>query len=129
MIDIDKKDRQRIVNGIEYLVAHGDNGTVEKMMKVCDITFAEYRVICDLAMPAIREHSDVFTNKYRAGYYKGCLTRKLEEAQMVLNKYRKEGKIDESDLLVLAERDGERFVPAGSEDNDGEEGHPEEWAV
>lgn len=39
MIEIDRKDRQRIVRAIEYMVEHGDNKTVDDMLKQCSITF------------------------------------------------------------------------------------------
>ena len=45
MIDIDIKDRKRIVKAIEYLIEHGDNRTVGDMLKQCGITFEEYYML------------------------------------------------------------------------------------
>ena len=129
MIEIDRKDRQRIVRAIEYLVEHGDNKTVDDMLKQCGITFEEYRVICDIAMPAIRQHADVIIHKHRAAFYKGRYNRKLKAAEELLKKYQEEGTIDERDLHLLAAGEREDFVSASYQGDDGEEGHPEEWAI
>jgi len=129
VIDIDIKDRKRIVKAIEYLIEHGDNRTVGDMLKQCGITFEEYRAICDIAMPAIRQHADVIIHKHRAAFYKGRYNRKLKAAEELLKKYQEEGKIDESDLHLLAAGEREDFVSASYQGDDGEEGHPEEWAI
>ena len=129
MIEIDRKDRQRIVRAIEYLVEHGDNKTVDDMLKQCGITFKEYRAICDIAMPAIRQHADVIIHKHRAAFYKGRYNRKLKAAEELLKKYQEEGTIDERDLHLLAAGDREDFISASYQGDDGEEGHPEEWAI
>jgi len=129
MIEIDRKDRQRIVRAIEYMVEHGDNKTVGDMLKQCGITFEEYRAICDIAMPAIRQHADVIIHKHRAAFYKRRYHRKLKEAEELLKKYQEGGTIDESDLHLLAAGEREDFVSASYQGDDGEEGHPEEWAV
>ena len=102
MIEINRKDRQRIVRAIEYLVEHGDNKTVDDMLKQCGITFEEYRAICDIAMPTIRQHADVIIHKHRAAFYKGRYHRKLKAAEELLKKYQEEGTINESDLHLLA---------------------------
>jgi hypothetical protein len=129
MIDISNHDRKRIVRAIEYLVEHGDNRTVEMLCDECGVTFGEYRVICDIAMPAIRQHADVIIHKHRAAFYKGRYNRKLKEAEMLLKKYQDGGTIDESDLHLLAAGEREDFVSASYQGDDGEEGHPEEWAI
>ena len=129
MIDIDIKDRQRIVRVIEYLVEHGDNRTVERLCKECGVTFQEYRVICDIAMPAIRQHADVIIHKHRAAFYKGRYHRKLDAAEKILKKYQEEGTIDECDLHLLAAGEREDFISTSYQGDDGEEGHPEEWAI
>ena len=129
MIDIDIKDRQRIVRVVEYLVEHGDNRTVERLCNECGVTFGEYRVICDIAMPAIRQHADVIIHKHRAAFYKGRYYRKLNAAEELLKKYQDGGKIDESDLHLLAAGEREDFVSASYQGDDGEEEHPEEWAI
>ena len=129
MIDISSRDRKRIVYTIEYLIAHGDSVTVNQMLKDCRITAKEYRVICDIAMPALRQHAERYVDRHRAAFYKGRYNRKLKAADELLKKYQDGGKIDESDLHLLAARDREDFVPASRKDNDGEEGHSEEWAI
>ncbi len=129
MIEINRNDRQRIVRAIEYLVEHGDNKTINDMLKQCGITFEEYRAICDIAMPTIRQHADVIIHKHRAAFYKGRYNRKLKEAEMLLKKYQDGGRIDESDLHLLAAGEREDFVSASYQGDDGEEGHPEEWAI
>jgi len=129
MIDISSRDRKRIVYAIEYLIAHGDSVTVNQMLKDCRITAKEYRVICDIAMPTIREHADIIIQKHRAAFYKGRYNRKLNKAAEILDKFRKGGTVNESDLRILAAGDREDFVSASRKDNDGEEGHPEEWAI
>lgn len=129
MIDIDIKDRRRIVKTIEYLIEHGDNRTVERLCKECGVTFGEYRIICDIAMPTIRQHADVIIHKHRAAFYKGRYHRKLKAAEELLKKYQDGGKIDESDLHLLAAGEREDFVSASYQGDDGEEGHPEEWAI
>jgi len=129
MIDISSKDRKRIVYAIEYLIAHGDTVTVNQMLKDCRITAKEYRVISDIAMPALRQHAERYTDRHRAAFYKGRYNRKLDKAEDILDKFKKGGTVNESDLRILAARDREDFVPASRKNNDGEEGHPEEWAI
>ena len=118
MIDIDIKDRQRIVRAIEYLIEYGDNRTIGRMCDDCGITFREYRVICDLAMPCMRMKVTLNSANHRTNYYKGICKKLLKEA----------GK-DESYLRILAAGEGKNAVPASDSGDDGEEGHPEEWAI
>jgi hypothetical protein len=80
-------------------------------------------------MPTIREHADIIIQKHRAAFYKGRYNRKLKEAEMLLKKYQDGGTIDESDLHLLAAGEREDFVSASYQGDDGEEGHPEEWAI
>ena len=118
MIDIDIKDRQRIVRAIEYLIEYGDNRTIGRMCDDCGITFREYRVIYDLAMPCMRMKVTLNSANHRTNYYKGICKKLLKEA----------GK-DESYLRILAAGEGKNAVPASDSGDDGEEGHPEEWAI
>lgn len=50
------KDQQDIVKVIEYLVEiHQKNNTVDDVMKTFGLSVDEYRMCCNLAMPALRQ--------------------------------------------------------------------------
>ena len=79
MFDISKDDRDRIVDAIEYLVRYQDMRTVARMMKDCNLTWDEYRIVCDLAMPTIREHSATLSAVHSMRYWKNLLTKQVEQ--------------------------------------------------
>ena len=78
MLDLTKNDVDKIVDSIEYLVRYQDKRTVARMMKDCDLTFDEYRIVCDLAMPTIREHSDTLSAKHSLAYWKAQLQNQVD---------------------------------------------------
>ena len=56
MVLLNLKDQQDIVRVIEYLVEiHQKNNTVEDVMKKFGIGLDEYRMCCNLAMPALAQ--------------------------------------------------------------------------
>ena len=71
MIEINAKDRDKLVNAMEYLLNNSDRTTVAKMMKECGLNFEEYRLVCDLCMPAIRQQNAYRAAKQSLNYYKG----------------------------------------------------------
>ena len=79
MLNLTKDDVDKIVYSIEYLVRYQDKRTVARMMKDCDLTFDEYRIVCDLAMPTIREHSDTLSAVHSMRYWKNLLTKQVEQ--------------------------------------------------
>lgn len=117
-MNIELKDRKKIVEVLEYLLEHESDTTVEKLMKDCGISFEEYRMVSDLAMPCERLKSELSSAVHRANYYKGLCYKLMREL----------GK-NESELHLLAWGGRADVVQAGGEGDDGDDGHPEDWAV
>lgn len=56
MVLLNLKDQQDIVRVIEYLVEiHQKDNTVEDVMERFGLSLEEYRMCCNLAMPALRQ--------------------------------------------------------------------------
>ena len=71
MIEISGQDRKKLIDAMEYLLNNSDRTTVAKMMKDCNLNFDEYRLVCDLCMPAIRQQSMFRSAKQSLNYYRG----------------------------------------------------------
>lgn len=76
MIDISIVARKRIVNAIDCLLEFADRKSVSEMCHDCGLTFDEYRAVCDIAMPALRQKSDTLNVKFRFNTYKGIWRQK-----------------------------------------------------
>ena len=70
MQNISKKDVERMVGIIEYIVSNDTKVSVDQVMKDCDLTFEEYRLMSALAMPTIRRRNDYLSVKSMASRYK-----------------------------------------------------------
>ena len=86
MIVMDLTAQKKAVEVIEYILAKqgGATCTVEQIMAKFGITFEEYRVCMNLAMPAIRQQSDKVSNARRASYYNGlakAMKKRQEDAE------------------------------------------------
>ena len=79
MLDMTKDDLDKIVNGVEYLLSYADTRPVARMMKDCGLTFDEYRLVCDIAMPAIRQQSQYRAAKQSLNYYKGVFNNQVAQ--------------------------------------------------
>ena len=139
MLNINRADVEQMVKIIEYILDKEDKVTVDQLMKDNGLTFEEYRLMSALAMPAIRRKNDLSRVKTKGAYYKGVYIRekhereRLEDALRIahdyLNRYFKEDIRNESDVHILADGEGTDVVQTSGADNNGEEGHPEEWAI
>ena len=139
MLNINRADVDQMVKIIEYILDKEDKVTVDELMKDNGLTFDEYRLMSALAMPAIRRKNELSSVKAKGSYYKGAYIREKHERERLedalwmaheyLNRYFKEDMKSESDVHILAGGEGADAVQTGGADNDGEEGHPENWAV
>lgn len=139
MLNINRADVEQMVKIIEYILDNEDKVTVDQLMKDNGLTFEEYRLMSALAMPAIRRKNDLGRVKAKGAYYKGVYIREKHERERLedalrmahdyLNRYFKEDTRNESDVYTVARSEGEDAVQASGTDNDGAEGHPEEWAI
>lgn len=87
MVKLTKEDAKELVEFMEYLMDNESSITVEKLMKKYDISFEEYRLLCDLTMPAIRRKNELSNMKARATYYKTARNKyrdKLEKVEDAL---------------------------------------------
>ena len=93
MIEMSNSDRKRAVNAMEYMIKHMDSVTIEQIMKDCNITFQEYRILSELMMPAVRSKSLQAHYRIKAGLYKRRIKdmnyklAKANDALDNLNKY------------------------------------------
>lgn len=139
MLNINRADVEQMVKIIEYILDNENKVTVDQLMKDNGLTFEEYRLMSALAMPAIRRKNDLGRVKAKGAYYKGVYIREKHERERLedalrmahdyLNRYFKEDTRNESDVYTVARSEGEDAVQASGTDNDGAEGHPEEWAI
>jgi len=139
MLNINRADVDQMVKIIEYILDKEDKVTVDELMKDNGLTFDEYRLMSALAMPAIRRKNELSHVKAKGSYYKGAYIREKHERERLedalrmaheyLNIYFKEDMKSESDVHILAGGEGSDAVQASGTDNDGAEGHPEEWAI
>ena len=139
MLNINRADVEQIIKIIEYILDKEDKVTVDQLMRDNGLTFEEYRLMSALAMPAIRRKNDLGRVKAKGAYYKGMYIREKHERERLedalkmahdyLNKYFKEDIRNESDVHILARGEGTDAVQASDSGDDGEEGHPEEWAI
>lgn len=139
MLNVNRADVEQMVKIIDYILDNEDKVTVEQLMADCGLTFEEYRLMSALAMPAIRRKNEMARVRAKGSYYKGVYIRekhereRLEDAMRMahdyLNRYFKEDRKNESDVHILAGGEGADAVQTGGADNDGAEGHPEEWAI
>ncbi len=139
MLNVNRADVEQMVKIIDYILKNEDRVSVEQLMADCGLTFEEYRLMSALAMPAIRKKNEYKGAKVRAMYYKTVYAKekaereKLDElllmAKGYLDKRYKEDKKNESNVYTVARSEGEDAVQASGADNDGAEGHPEEWAI
>lgn len=139
MLNVNRADVEQMVNIIEYILDKDNKVSVDQLMKDNGLTFEEYRLMSALAMPAIHRKNDLVRVKSKGAYYKGVYLKEKHERERLedalrmaydyLDRYFKEDKKDESDVHILAGREGEDTVSASGAGDDGEEGHPEEWAV
>ena len=93
MLNINRADVDQMVGIIEYILSNEDKVTVDKLLKECNLTFEEYRLMSVLAMPAIRRKNDLSNMRARAAYYKGVYIQakneldKVNEALMTAKEY------------------------------------------
>lgn len=76
-MEMSKADRERIVYAIEYLLSYADTRPIARMQKDCGLTFDEYRLVCDLAMPAMRQQSLFRAAKQSLNYHKGVFNNEV----------------------------------------------------
>lgn len=139
MIEMSVVDRRRAVKAMEYLMEYGEKCDIGTLMHDCNITFEEYRVVSELAMPLLRVYSTRDNNRIRAGMYKGAFNRVMskigqlqvavQSAGMILDDIAKEKIGNESGGDLLAGGTGEDAVQEGCMGYDVEDGNPEGWAV
>ena len=83
MLNINRADVEQIVGIIEYILLHENTVTIDQLMKDCNLTFEEYRLMSALCMPAIRRKNDLGNMRARAAYYKGMYTQTKAELDKV----------------------------------------------
>lgn len=87
MVKLTKEDVKELVGFMEYLMDNESKIMIGQLMKKYDISFEEYRLLCDLAMPAIRRKNELSNMKARATYYKTARNKyrdKLEKVEDAL---------------------------------------------
>lgn len=139
MLNINRADVEQMVRIIEYIVENEEKVSVEKLLAECGLKFDEYRLMSALAMPTIRKKNEMRSWRSKAYVYKNLYANekqereKLDEVLMMAKDYLdrryKEGEKNERDVYTVARGEGKDAVQEGGSDNDGGEGHPEEWAV
>ena len=70
MVKLTKEDVKELVEFMEYLMDNESKIMIGQLMKKYDISFDEYRLLCDLTMPAIRRKNELSNMKARATYFK-----------------------------------------------------------
>lgn len=139
MLNVNRADVEQMVKIIEYITENEERSSVEQVMADCGLSFDEYRLMSRLSMPTIRKKNEYNGMKVRATYYKAALERLrvndkeldglLEAVKKYLDRRFKEDKADEGDVHTVARGEGEDVVQAGGSGDDGDDGHPEEWAI
>ena len=93
MLNVNKADVEQMVEIIEYILSNEGKVTVERLMKECNLTFDEYRLMSALCMPAIRRKNELVTMKSKAAYFKGAYTKEkaerknMEQAMLMAKDY------------------------------------------
>lgn len=70
MVKLTKSDVKELVAFMEFFLDKESTIKIEDLMAKYGITFEEYRLLCDLSMPAIRRKNELANMKARATYYK-----------------------------------------------------------
>ena len=81
MLNVNRADVEQMAKIIDYLLDNGDKVSVEQMMADCGLTFEEYRLMCALAMPAIRKQNEYKGARVRAMYYKTAYGKEKAERE------------------------------------------------
>lgn len=81
MLNVNRADVEQMVKIIEYILDNEDKVTIDKLMADCGLTFEEYRLMCALAMPAIRKKNEYKGAKVRAMYYKTAYNKEKAERE------------------------------------------------
>lgn len=143
MLNINRADVNQMVKIIEYITENEEKVSVDKLLADCGLTFDEYRLMSALSMPTIRKKNDMRAWRSKAYVYKKLYDSEKQEREKLdelldelllmakgyLDKRYKEEKKNESNVYTVARSEGEDAVQASGTDNDGAEGHPEEWAI
>ena len=139
MLNINRADVNQMVKIIEYITEKEEKVNVDKLLADCGLTFDEYRLMSALSMPTIRKKNDMRAWRSKAYVYKKLYNSEKQEREKLdelllmakgyLDKRYKEDKKNESNVYTVARSEGEDAVQASGTDNDGAEGHPEEWAI
>ena len=139
MLNINRADVEQMVKIIEYITENEEKVSVDKLLADCGLTFEEYRLMSALSMPTIRKKNEMRSWRSKAYVYKNLYDSEKQErakldelllmAKGYLDKRYKEDKRNESNVYTVARSEGSDAVQASGADNDGAEGHPEEWAI
>lgn len=81
MLNINRADVEQMAKIIDYILDNGDKVSVEQLMADCGMTFEEYRMMCALAMPAIRKQNEYKGARVRAMYYKTAYGKEKAERE------------------------------------------------
>lgn len=93
MIKLTKDDVKELVGFMEYLMDNESKIMVSELMKKFGITFDDYRLLCDLTMPAIRRKNELSNMKARCTYFKTARNKyrdkleKVEDALGIAHQY------------------------------------------
>lgn len=58
MLNLTKEDAKRYKEMIYWLLENESKMTIDSMLKKFDLTFDEYRIVCDLAIPALASQNE-----------------------------------------------------------------------
>ena len=83
MVQIGYADRKKIAEVIDFLIDHDNDCTVDELLSKFKIEFEDYRMICDLALPALRARSDASKYKQSSRAYKGMWLRLKKEREQL----------------------------------------------
>lgn len=81
MLNVNRADVEQMAKIIDYILDNGDRVSVEQLMADCGLTFEEYRLMCTLAMPAIRKQNEYKGARVRAMYYKTAYGKEKAERE------------------------------------------------
>lgn len=81
MLNINKADVEQMVEIIEYILENDCKVSINHLLKDCNLTFDEYRLMSALSMPAIRRKNELGNMKARAAYFKGMYLKEKAERE------------------------------------------------
>lgn len=81
MLNVNRADVAQMVRIIEYILDNESRVSVDQLMHDCGLTFEEYRMMSDLAMPAIKRRNMYLTMKAQMSYYRSAYNKAVDERE------------------------------------------------